>query len=66
MRLAIPLLLTALLAVPAHAQNRYERAINIGRVDSIRSAILDGFWEVEVSFRRTASREFCSALARTT
>jgi hypothetical protein len=41
MRLAIPLLLTAVLAVPGHAQNRYERATNIGRVDSIRSAILD-------------------------
>ena len=41
MRFAIALLLAALLAVPAQAQNRYERATNIGRVDSIRSTILD-------------------------
>ena len=41
MRLVIPLLLTGLLDVPAHAQNRFERATNIGRMDSMRSSILD-------------------------
>jgi len=41
MRFATTLLLTALLVVPAQAQRRYEHATNIGRVDSIRSAILD-------------------------
>jgi hypothetical protein len=40
-RLLTALLLTALLAAPAHAQRRYERATNIGRVDSIRSRVLD-------------------------
>jgi predicted alpha/beta superfamily hydrolase len=41
MRLLTALLLIALLAAPAHAQRRYERATHIGRVDSIRSRVLD-------------------------
>jgi hypothetical protein len=41
MRFLTALLLSALLAMPVQAQRRYERATNIGRVDSIRSAILD-------------------------
>lgn len=41
MRVATTLPLSVLLEVPLHAQNRFQQATNIGRVDSIRSATLN-------------------------
>jgi predicted alpha/beta superfamily hydrolase len=41
MRLATALFLTIVLAFPARAQRRFERATNIGQLDSIRSATLN-------------------------
>jgi hypothetical protein len=40
---ATTLLLTALLVLPVQAQSRFDRATNIGQVDSIRSATLNEY-----------------------